>query len=91
MWLERLDPEGDMWSSPNGLRHGRSLGVAQEFNVFGMIARIGHPAPALFNPIFIRLRLGCCEADVVKNEHGPSQPFCSFAENEEARASSSLV
>jgi hypothetical protein len=56
-----------------------------------MIARIGHPATALFNPIFIRLRLGCCEADVVKNEHGPSQPFCSLAENEEARASSSLV
>ena len=37
--------------------------------MLGVIARIGDPAAALLDPVFVGLRLGRGEADVIEDEH----------------------
>ena len=57
--------------------HGRVGLVAQELDRFRMIARIGHPAAALLDPVLVRLRLACGDTDMVEDKHLERTPETS--------------
>src|SRR5574337_754276 len=58
MRLERLDPEGDMRIVAHDLWDRRALRLPQELDILWVLARVGHPAAALLDPVFVRLLLG---------------------------------
>jgi hypothetical protein len=64
-----VDAIGDMRTSYDDVWNGRSLGITQELDMFGVIVRIGHPDAALFDPILIGLRNCGGDPDVIKHKH----------------------
>src|SRR5579872_3100097 len=86
MRLERLDTKCDVRIGSHRLGHGRSFGVAQEFEVFGVLARVCHPTSALLDPVFAWLRLGRCEANVIELEHGSFLPLRFSAQSKRGGA-----
>jgi hypothetical protein len=75
---ECLDPECDMGIVPHCQRYRRVRLVAQKFDVLRMLVRIGYPDATLFNPVLVRLRHYCGNADVIEDEHNIS-PFVEAA------------
>ena len=64
------DAEGDVRIGLDDLGN-RAVGlVAQELDMFGMLARVGHPDAALLHPVLIGLRHRRGDADVIEDEHG---------------------
>ena len=55
-----------------GLDDGRNRAVrlvAQKLDIFGMLVRVGHPYPALLDPVLPGLRHRSGNADMIEDEH----------------------
>src|SRR5271166_6841631 len=61
------------------LRDRRAFSVMQELDMLGVLARIGHPAATLLDPVLVWLRLDRREADVIEHEHSILPKSLTFA------------
>src|SRR4051812_11609821 len=69
MRCERRNAEGDVRIRLDDLGNQAVRLVSKKLDVLWMAARVGHPDPALLDPVLARLLLGRGDADMIEDQH----------------------